>query len=306
MLISILIVRVGFTQDLANAKKYYKQGVDQFLKKNYKTADSLFSLSLKAQQHPSTFYNLAVTKKMLGENCQSCLNLKKAAELSNEKAKNLYNKRCCNNVKVNFKGTKNYTLVRKGICDEYNVQVYNSVDEAGKVFSYVVENIEKGIVVGLDLKIIVTNGVKEEYYIVSINENASLNDIDIDASIVTKKFNDRKASFPGGNVALTDFLSKNVAFAQNLKERDVFGKVVIAFDVDELGNITNVNILKHGGEDIDKEAISIVNKMPKWIPAERDGKTYKSHYLLPINFNIIDFGEGEEIEDDNQSTMDAF
>lgn len=309
LVISVFLANIGNAQDLANAKKYYKQGVQSFINKDYKAAESFFSMSLVAQQHPSTYYNLAVTKKMLGDHCSSCLNLKKAGELSNEKAKNLYNKRCCNNIKIDFKKNSptdknsSYTLIRKGICDDYNVQVINYVYEDGKTFSYVVENLEKGVVVGLNLKK-KENG--DEFFEVLVNEKASINDKEVDASIVTKSFIERKATYPGGNTALTAFLSSNVSHVQNLQDRDVFGKVVVAFDIDESGEIINVNIVKHGNADVDNEALNIIKKMPKWLPAERDGKKYKSHYLLPINFNIVDFGEDYEIEDDNQSNMDFY
>ena len=57
---------------------------------------------------------------------------------------------------------------------------------------------------------------------------------------------------------------------------NVFGKVVVGFEVNEKGNLSNFKILKSTNPLLDEDALSIVKSMPDWKPAKIDGKEVKS------------------------------
>jgi protein TonB len=57
--------------------------------------------------------------------------------------------------------------------------------------------------------------------------------------------------------------------------------------IEEDGNISNVKVQRGITDcpDCDAEAVRVVKTMPKWKPAENDGKPIKSWFNLPIKFN---------------------
>ncbi|SMO71443.1 TonB family C-terminal domain-containing protein [Solitalea koreensis] len=60
-------------------------------------------------------------------------------------------------------------------------------------------------------------------------------------------------------------------------------KCLIAAD----GSIKNVEVLKGIGSGCDEEALRIVNLMPKWQPALKNGKPVSLYYNFPISFKPI-------------------
>lgn len=96
-------------------------------------------------------------------------------------------------------------------------------------------------------------------------------------------------SFPGGDTAMTKYLSKSVRYPELEKEMGIQGKVYVSFVVLEDGSISDVKLLRgvSGGPGLDNEALRVVKMMPKWTPAKKlDGKPVKVRYTLPINFYI--------------------
>lgn len=56
--------------------------------------------------------------------------------------------------------------------------------------------------------------------------------------------------------------------------------------MDKNGDIRNAKSLKNIGHGIDKEAIRVVNEMPKWNPAVQNGKPVEMEYTLEVNFKL--------------------
>ena len=77
-----------------SALKLYKLGVESFNNKDYKTADSLFTKSVELEPYPNTYFNLASTKKKLGDNCGFCNYIEMASKLGDEEASELFSSRC--------------------------------------------------------------------------------------------------------------------------------------------------------------------------------------------------------------------
>lgn len=62
----------------------------------------------------------------------------------------------------------------------------------------------------------------------------------------------------------------------------ISGVVVISFVVEPDGKITSKKILKGLDEKVDKEALSMIDKMPLWIPGKCQGKSVPTKYVLPV------------------------
>ncbi|WP_294721207.1 M56 family metallopeptidase [Prevotella sp.] len=94
--------------------------------------------------------------------------------------------------------------------------------------------------------------------------------------------------FPGGNIALFEYLSKNIKFPKSKENEDVKVRVVTTFTVEKDGSITDAKIVRSQGEAFDNEALRVINGMPKWIPGTQNGKAVRVKYTLPITFSTTD------------------
>ena len=94
--------------------------------------------------------------------------------------------------------------------------------------------------------------------------------------------------FPGGHIALFEYLSKNIKFPKSKENEDVKVRVVTTFTVEKDGSITHAKIVRSQGEAFDNEALRVINGMPKWIPGMQNGKAVSVKYLLPITFSTTD------------------
>ncbi|MBO4773554.1 MAG: TonB family protein [Bacteroidales bacterium] len=96
------------------------------------------------------------------------------------------------------------------------------------------------------------------------------------------------AQFPGGEEALYAFLFNNLIYPQKAKNFDHQGKVIVAFDVEKDGSLSNITIKKSVWPELDSEAVRVVSLMPKWQPATliSSGEPVRTHMALPIIFQL--------------------
>ena len=93
-------------------------------------------------------------------------------------------------------------------------------------------------------------------------------------------------SFPGGGTLLLKFVHDNFNYAvSNFKNGDGT-KITMQITVDSTGKIINSKIIKGINTDFNNEALRVVSIMPKWIPAQKNGKPVSSNYILPIQMEI--------------------
>lgn len=92
--------------------------------------------------------------------------------------------------------------------------------------------------------------------------------------------------FPGGEDALIKYLSKNLKYPANAKKSWIEGTVYVTFLLDKEGKVTEPKILKSVSEELDAEAIRLVNEMPQWTPGTQNGKPVIVQYNLPVRFKL--------------------
>jgi hypothetical protein len=72
----------------------YDRGNAAVARKDYRTADSLFTLSLNLAPHPDSYYNRAVCRRQLNNFKGYCLDLNSASLFGDKEASNLYSRQC--------------------------------------------------------------------------------------------------------------------------------------------------------------------------------------------------------------------
>lgn len=90
----------------------------------------------------------------------------------------------------------------------------------------------------------------------------------------------------GGMAGLMKFISKNLEYPAICQESGVQGKVVVSFVVNKDGSITDFRIVRSVDKHLDKEALRVLNSMPKWKPGKRNGVPVRVKYTIPINFRL--------------------
>jgi TonB family protein len=92
------------------------------------------------------------------------------------------------------------------------------------------------------------------------------------------------AEFPGGMGAMYKFIEENRVIPKAARKSGVNGRVMVSFNIDKDGTISNVAVAEGLGYGCDEEAVRIVSKFPKWKPGFQNGKAVKSKFILPIKF----------------------
>jgi protein TonB len=93
-------------------------------------------------------------------------------------------------------------------------------------------------------------------------------------------------SFPGGESAMYEWLSKNINYPVIAQENNIQGRVTCQFVVGRNGEIEDVRVVRPFDPSLDKEAIRVIKSMPKWIPGRQGGNAVKVRYTLPVQFRL--------------------
>jgi protein TonB len=97
---------------------------------------------------------------------------------------------------------------------------------------------------------------------------------------------EQQAEFPGGQAALMKWLSNNIRYPESAQQNDIQGRVVVKFVVEKDGSIGQATIAKGVDKDLDREALRVVKKMPKWQPGKNNGVAVRSYFNLPVTFKL--------------------
>lgn len=95
------------------------------------------------------------------------------------------------------------------------------------------------------------------------------------------------AAFPGGFGELQKFLKNNIKYPGRGR-LCMEGAVYIRFTVHPDGSLTNFSVVKGICQECDENAIEVLQKMPRWIPATTADKRkpIKSSVVLPVKFKL--------------------
>ncbi len=69
-------------------------------------------------------------------------------------------------------------------------------------------------------------------------------------------------------------------------ENKIEGRVIVKFIVEHDGSISGAQIMRSADPLLDKEALRLVNSMPKWKPGRMNGRTVRVRFLLPVTFRL--------------------
>lgn len=82
------------------------------------------------------------------------------------------------------------------------------------------------------------------------------------------------------------FINKNIIYPETAIKDGIEGKVLVKFQIDVNGKISNISLLNKLSPEIDNELIRVFSNMPDWNWDENlDFKVRKSTFrIVPVNF----------------------
>ncbi|WP_231426775.1 MULTISPECIES: energy transducer TonB [Pedobacter] len=93
--------------------------------------------------------------------------------------------------------------------------------------------------------------------------------------------------FPGGSTKLYSYLAKNIKYPEQAKKDKTQGKVMLSFNVEQDGSLTDLEVVKGLSKETDAEALRVMKTAPRWNPAiDQDGHPVKVKYQMAINFTM--------------------
>lgn len=106
-----------------------------------------------------------------------------------------------------------------------------------------------------------------------------------------KKDDDNKVStvaeqMPSFKGNVNRWLSQNLTYPAEAVEKRIEGRVIAKFIVEKDGSISNVQVVRSVHPLLDKQAVDVLMRMPKWNPGKNNGQPARIWFTLPVNFRL--------------------
>jgi protein TonB len=98
--------------------------------------------------------------------------------------------------------------------------------------------------------------------------------------------NEKNATFPGGHLGFAQFLKLEQQYPDYAIENDIQGVVLIEFDVEKDGSLSEIKVVYSTHEVLSKEVLRTMESCPKWEPAIRMNQAVQSTQRHPISFHM--------------------
>jgi len=85
---------------------------------------------------------------------------------------------------------------------------------------------------------------------------------------------------------LLSYLAQNIKYPIIAQENGIQGTVTLRFVVGKDGNIRDVTIVRSLAPSCDKEAVRVIESMPRWTPGRQNGIPVAVYFTLPVRFKL--------------------
>ena len=92
--------------------------------------------------------------------------------------------------------------------------------------------------------------------------------------------------FPGGQTALVQYIASHLKYPTVAQENGIQGRVLVSFVVGEDGYVEDVQVIKGVEPMLDKEALRVIQSLPRWTPGNQQGKPVRVKYTVPVTFAL--------------------
>ena len=92
--------------------------------------------------------------------------------------------------------------------------------------------------------------------------------------------------YPGGQIAMLKYLMENIKYPEQAMKEGIQGRVTVRFIVEKDGSISDVRPILSVHPLLNKEAVRVVESMPKWTPGKQNGKPVRVRFNVPVMFKL--------------------
>lgn len=255
LLFSFIIFASGaYAQKKEKAAELFNNGVDTFDKNDFKTADSLFTLSIALDPNPDTYFNRAVCRKKLNDFTGYCIDLGSATALGDKTASGVFWKECA----------KGDSIYRK---DGEVVTSDSYFDTAEFIYTFAYNNnmqYDKYSNTGKLLTSYIKLGTDTTY---------------------RKCANVADPQYQKGLPEFGNYILQNTKFGKIVKKKNYRGSMSLALTINEVGKLNDVQVLIGLNNGLaDTLAKELLNS-PSWQPPLYNGRYVKYQSTFNIYFS---------------------
>ena len=92
--------------------------------------------------------------------------------------------------------------------------------------------------------------------------------------------------YPGGQIAMLKYIMENIKYPEQAMKEGIQGRVTVRFIVEKDGSISDVKPILSVHPLLNKEAVRVVESMPKWTPGKQNGKPVRVRFNVPVMFKL--------------------
>ncbi len=112
---------------------------------------------------------------------------------------------------------------------------------------------------------------------------------------------ENNAGYQGGGKAYNEHI-QSYRYPPQASSDGYYGQTITTFKVSETGELSDIDVILHGTEEMDNFVTNVVQEMPNWIPAREFGEQVSSYNVLPLIFII----ENNKVNIKNRTMAKAF
>ena len=79
---------------------------------------------------------------------------------------------------------------------------------------------------------------------------------------------------------------ENIKYPEQAMKEGIQGRVTVRFIVEKDGSISDVKPILSVHPLLNKEAVRVVESMPKWSPGKQNGKPVRVRFNVPVMFKL--------------------
>lgn len=250
---SLFMLQTLMAQQRDKSIILYDKGNAAVARKDYRTADSLFTLSLNLVPHPDSYFNRAVCRRQLNDFKGYCLDLSAAGDLGDKESNKLYWKQCAKADTVFKKNNGEFAIK-----SDFDIVEFTTTYRYNTDFEY-----EKCDTTGTPI----------------------ISKIRVDNAIIYRYCKEVKSSqYSEGLDSLIQYIKTKTEFSKQVKQKNLAGYSNISITTDENGQVKNVKILVDEKDETINELTKSLLNMPNWHPAIYNNKTVKFKTDLSITY----------------------
>ena len=90
---------------------------------------------------------------------------------------------------------------------------------------------------------------------------------------------------------LREWVYQYLKYPQSAIINGVQGTVMVQFVIEKDGKVTDVKVVKGVDDELDAEALKVINASPKWKPGKLSGKKVRASITVPVEFRLEKKGD---------------